>query len=346
MNIFELTHNDLNLILKKKYGKGAYHATALYREVFKRGNLSFETVGEFIKSQKLAETIKQDLIVPIPEITDIVSNDSTLKFLCRYKDGLESESVIIEMKNHNTLCVSSQIGCRMACSFCETGKMGFKRNLEVSEIISQIYTAKFILNKTIDNIVFMGMGEPFDNYNNVVKSINIISDQRGLDIAHRHITVSTSGLTDGIQKFAEQDFKKVNLAISLNAPNDIIRSELMPVNRRHNMSDLRDVLRLYPLKKRGSFLIEYVLIRGVNDAKHHAEEVAAFLKDLKVRFNLIPLNKTSSFPVEGTTDQEIHKFAGYLEAKGIFVIKRWSRGDSLEAACGQLGSMNIHPKGF
>ena len=342
MNIFELTHNDLTRIMNKKYGKGAYHSTALYREILKKGNLFFETANEFLKSQNLAKTIKKDLIVSIPEISNVVSKDNTLKYLCKHNDGLESESVIIEMKNHNTLCVSSQIGCKMGCSFCETGRMGFKRNLTVSEIVSQIYTAKFILNTKIDNIVFMGMGEPFDNFKNVVKSIHVISDQRGLDIAHRHITVSTSGLTDGIQKFAKLDLKKVNLAISLNAPNDIIRSKLMPINRKHNMAELQEVLRHYPLRKRGSFLIEYVLIKGVNDSKDHADEVAEFLSGLNVRFNLIPLNKTSSYAVERTTDEEVHRFARYLEAKGLFVIKRWSRGDSLSAACGQLGSRNKH----
>ncbi len=242
------------------------------------------------------------------------------------------------MKNHNTLCLSSQIGCKMGCIFCETGKMGFIRNLTVSEIVSQVYCARFVLKKNIKNLVFMGMGEPFDNFDNVIKSIDVLNDQRGFDFAHRHITISTAGLIKDIKKLSHLDYKNINLAISLNAPNERIRTSLMPINKKNSMKDLKIILEKYPLKKRGTFLIEYVLIRNINDSQKHAEEIAEYLKDIKVRFNLIPLNKTSTLDIKSTTDEEIHTFANYLEQKGVFVVKRWSKGSALFAACGQLGN--------
>ncbi len=338
MDIFELTQSELTGLLKKKYGKGEYHSKAIYREIIKNGNNRFENAVEFQKSKSLSEKIKNDLSIPIPPIVKTTSEDNTIKYICRFDDKLESESVIIPMKNHNTLCLSSQIGCKMGCKFCETGEMGFMRSLTVSEIVSQVYCARFILKKNVKNLVFMGMGEPFDNFNNVIKAIDVLNDQRGFDFAHRHITISTAGLINGIEKLSHLNYKNLNLAISLNAPNEQIRTSLMPINKKYSMKELKISLKKYPLKKRGTFFIEYVLIRGVNDSKKHAEEIAEYLKDLKVRFNLIPLNKTSMFDVESTTDKEIHTFANYLEKKGIFVVKRWSKGSALFAACGQLGN--------
>lgn len=341
MNIFELTHSDLTKKLKQKYDKGKYHSTALYREIIQKGNLEYKDAEEFKKSGKLAAKIKSDIIIPVPKVINSISKDNTLKFLCHYSDNLKSESVIIPMKNHNTLCISSQIGCKMGCAFCETGKMGFTRNLTVSEIVSQVYCARFILKQKIKNIVFMGMGEPFDNFNNVIKSIKVLNDQRGFDFAHRHITISTVGLIDGIKKLESLQWDKINLAISLNAPNNTIRSSLMPINKKYSMTDLKKVLSEYRLRKKGLFFIEYVLIRGINNSKKNAYEIAEYLKGIKVRINLIPLNETSSFPVKGTTDNEINSFADHLEKKGIPVVKRWSRGNSLFAACGQLGNNSI-----
>lgn len=342
MNIFELTQPDLTKFLKQKFGKGDYHSKAIYRELIKKGNIDFENVIEFQKSKNLAQKIKKQLLLPIPVISKTISKNSTIKFINSLEDGYETESVIIPMKNHNTLCISSQIGCKMDCKFCETGKMGFIRNLTVHEIVSQVYAARFILKKSIKNLVFMGMGEPFDNFNNVIKAIDILNDQRGFDFAHRHITISTAGLISGIKKLASLNYKNINLAVSLNAPNDIVRTNLMPINNKYPLKDLLKTLKEYPLKKRGSIFIEYIVIPGINDSKKHANEVAEHLRDLKVRVNLIPLNKTTEFQSRITTDKEIHQFAKYLEEQGLFVVKRWSKGDSLFAACGQLGNKHIN----
>jgi 23S rRNA (adenine2503-C2)-methyltransferase len=341
LDIFGLTYEELTEQLGMLYGKGTYHSKALTREILKYGNIEFHRSDEFVKSKKLADQIKKDLVIPVPTISRMVSEGNTIKYVCRFHDGLESESVIIPMRNHNTLCVSSQIGCKMGCRFCETGSMGFKRDLTVSEIVGQVYTARFILKKAIKNIVFMGMGEPFDNFDHVQKAIEILNDQRGFDVAHSHITVSTAGLVAGIQKLGNLNWKRINLAVSLNAPNDHIRSQLMPINERFAMTDLIKALQNYPLREHGVFLIEYVLIKGLNDARIHAMELAEYLRPLNIRLNLIPLNKTSGFPVESTQDEDIHRFASYLEHEDIFIVKRWSKGAALAAGCGQLGNARL-----
>lgn len=341
MNIFELTQHDLTKFIENKFGKGDYHSKAIYRELIKKGNTGFENVIEFQKSKNLAQQIKEILLLPVPTVSKIISEKETIKFTLRLKDNYESESVIIPMKNHNTLCISSQIGCKMGCIFCETGKMGFIRNLTVSEIVSQVYTARFVLKKTIKNLVFMGMGEPFDNFNNVIKAIDVLNDQRGFDFAHRHITISTAGIIKGIERLGALNYKNINLAISLNAPSNTIRTNLMPINNKYPLEDLVIALKGYPLKKRGAFFIEYVVIPGINNSEKHADEVVNLLKDLKVRVNLIPLNKTSDFHNRVATDKEVHQFAKFLEAQGLFVVKRWSKGDSFFAACGQLGNKHI-----
>lgn len=343
MNIFELTYSDLTEILNQRYGKGDYHSTALLREIIKNGNADFENAEEFRNSKALAANIKKDISIPVPLVSKSISEGKTIKFICRFDDGLESESVIIPMKTHNTLCVSSQIGCKMGCVFCETGKMGFKRDLSVAEIVSQVYCARFVLKKKIKNLVFMGMGEPFDNFNNLIKAIKVLNEQRGFDFAHRHITISTSGLVDGIKKLSRLNWGKINLAISLNAPNDKIRSKLMPVNKKYPMAVLKNAMKDYPLRKKGAFFIEYILIRGINDSREDAAAIADYLKDFHVKLNLIPLNETSWFHVKGTRDDEIHRFANFLEEHGLFVVKRWRRGDTLAAACGQLGNKVVAP---
>jgi len=337
VNIFELTCTELTSLFKERYGKGAYHSQALMREILKQGNMDFHIAEEFRRSPAFAEQLKKDILVPVPEITRIVSEDETVKFTVRMEDGYEAESVVIPMQNHNTLCVSCQIGCKMACRFCETGNMGFKRNLSPSEMVGQVYAARFILKKNIKNIVFMGMGEPFDNFEQVMRAIEILNDQRGFDIAHSHITISTAGLVTGIKALGQSGLHRLHLAVSLNAPNDAIRSQLMPITLKYPMAEIKQALLDFPLPNRGVFLIGYVLIPGINDSPEHAEELADFLSPLSVRLNVIPLNKTSAFHHEPASDDDIHRFATYLEKQGVFVIKRWSRGARLHAGCGQLG---------
>lgn len=345
MNIFELTCDELTGVLETRYGKGSYHAKALIRETLKRGNRNFDQADEFRRSPALTDRLMQDVIIPHPEITGTVTEEDTVKFTTRMDDGLETESVVIPMKNHNTLCLSCQIGCKMGCRFCETGSMGLKRNLRAAEMVAQVYAARFILGKDIRNLVFMGMGEPFDNFEQVRQAIAVLSDQKGFDIAPSHMTLSTAGLVPGIEALGKSGIPNIHLALSLNAPNDRIRDRLMPVNRTWPMDRLKQALLAYPLPPRGLFLIGYVLIPGVNDAREHAMELADFLSPFPVRVNLIPLNRTRAFGQDPATDADIHRFASFLEERKVFVIKRWSRGDRLNAACGQLGG-GQSPVGF
>jgi 23S rRNA (adenine2503-C2)-methyltransferase len=338
LDMFALTFDELCGELTRAYGKGEYHARVLSREILARGNRNWAQAPEFQASKALAERLGADIKVPLPVISQLVRENDTIKFLCRFEDGLESESVVIPMRHHTTLCVSSQIGCRMNCRFCETGAMGFVRNLRASEIVGQVYAARFVLGKPIRNLVFMGMGEPFDNVDAVIRAVRVLSDQKGFDIAHRHITLSTAGRIDGIDRLAALNWPSINLALSLNAPNDRLRNVLMPLNRQYPMADLKKALLRYPLRRKGLFLIEYVLIKGLNDAEDHADELADFLHGLPVRINLIPLNATRGFPYGATSDQDVHRFAAFLEHRGLFVVKRWSKGASLAAGCGQLGS--------
>ncbi len=275
-------------------------------------------------------------------IENIVEEDGLIKFVTRLNDGLCIESVIIPMSSYSTLCVSSQVGCKMGCAFCETGSNGFYRNLNTEEIVGQIYTARFHFGYEIRNVVIMGMGEPLDNFDNVSQAIGIISDQRGFNIAKRHITLSTVGMAEGLKKLSGLGWQDLKLAISLNAPNDKIRSRIMPINHTFPMEKLRKALMDYPLKRKSVIFIEYVLIKGLNDTRESARQLAEYLKPLKTKVNLIPVNPNtySDTRFETPSQEDMNRFYSWLTENGLFVRKRTARGLGLMAACGQLGERN------
>ena len=337
LNLFEMTYEELVRQLRLRYGKGGYHATALYRNVFGNGTLHLKGVPEFDKSVRLADEIESDLAMPSAALSQIVTEDAVIKFVTRYGDGCTVESVIIPMKQYHTLCVSTQVGCRQGCRFCKTGMMGFRRNLSAGEIVSQVFLAKFELGKDIRNVVFMGMGEPLDNVEAVIRAARVISDQKGFDIAPRHITISTVGVEGGIDRLGNANLTNLNLALSLNASNDALRSELMPANKRYSMDRIKAALHRYPLRRNGIFFIAYVLVKGVNDTPGHAAELVAYLDSLPVRVNVIPFNRVEGIDFREPSDADVHRFSAYLEDKGIMVRKRWRKGSELHAACGQLG---------
>lgn len=337
MEILELTLDQLTCKFKKEFGKGLFHASGLYREIFKLGNRQFLNAEEFAASPALTVKLQDRVKITPGEIIETFTEENLTKFITRLSDGLKIESVIIPMTNHQTLCVSSQVGCRMGCRFCQTGKLGFKRNLLVSEITGQLFNAKFILKENIKNIVFMGMGEPFDNFANVVQAIRIMNEQKGFNIAYRHITISTAGLTNGIERIGRLNMTGLRLAISINASNDKTRSWLMPVNNSAPLKKLKKTLKAFPLSKRGCFLFEYILIKGLNDSHNDAIELAKYIKPLSVRLNLIPYNPVQGFNYESPCDDDMQLFADILRKNDVFVIKRWSKGRSVSAGCGQLG---------
>lgn len=281
---------------------------------------------------------------PHPVTRRLREGDLT-KFIQRAPDGFETESVIIPMwrkeSRWTTLCVSSQIGCAMGCTFCETAQLGKLRNLSAAEIVGQLVAARCQFETKIDNVVFMGMGEPFDNFDEVIQAIRVLTDPLGLSLGMSRITISTVGRVEGIRRLASLGWRRINLAVSLNAPNDEIRSQIMPINRVEPMADLRGALLDYPLRTCQFFMIEYVLIPGVNDAPDHARQVADYLRGIKCCVNVIPYNPRHESPWPAPDEQSVQRFLGQLQEAGQFCKKRETKGRSHMAACGQLGNRTM-----
>ncbi|HEV3089963.1 MAG TPA: 23S rRNA (adenine(2503)-C(2))-methyltransferase RlmN [Candidatus Cybelea sp.] len=263
----------------------------------------------------------------------------TTKGLFRLRDGKEVEAVLMEhYGDRTTLCISSQAGCAFACAFCSTGQAGFNRNLTAGEIYDQAwFFAREVAarGKRITNVVFMGMGEPFHNYEAVMGAVALLNDPHGFGLGHRHITISTVGLVDKIDAFA-QEHCQVNLAISLHAPNDEVRSSFMPVNRRFPLAQLLAACARYVEQTRRKVFFEYVMLEGVNDAPHHARELAALMRGHIYHVNLIPYNSTPDASYRATPDAHIWEFAAILEEAGVPVTVRKNMGRDIAAACGQL----------
>jgi 23S rRNA (adenine2503-C2)-methyltransferase len=337
LNILAMTLEQVVHTLETAHGKGRFHGRALYREIFKNANSDFLFVPEFTASQALARDLGKYICLEPGRVKTVFQDRDLTKFITRLSDGMEIESVIVPMNRYNTLCVSSQVGCRMGCTFCETGRMGLQRSLTISEITGQLYNARHVLKKQIKNIVFMGMGEPFDNFAPVMAAVKIMHEQKGFDIALRHMTISTAGVVPGIRKLAAMSLPGIRLAVSINAPDNPTRSQLMPVNNAWPLETLKQTLAAFPLPRKGTFLFEYILIKGVNDTKAHAEKLAEFIHPLPVRLNLIPCNPVPGFAHESPSDADMNRFSQHLVEKNIFVIRRWSKGRSVSAGCGQLG---------
>lgn len=331
---------------RERWAKGEYHAQALFRSIHREGIFDPRTLGEFVGNPALADDVAAQLPVRLPPVAGRSSDGSTYKFLLRLRDGLESESVVIPMRSYKSLCVSSQVGCKMGCAFCETARLGHLRDLEAGEIVAQVLVARHVLGEPVENVVFMGMGEPMDNLDNVLRSVRILSDQRGLSIPLPSITLSTSGHVDGIRRLARlaalpppEGFPRLRLAVSLNAPTDDLRSELMPVNRRWNLARLREALLEFPLARpRDALFVEYVLLDGVNDSRDQALEIVEFLRGIKACVNLIPHNPGPDSPYRRPPDSRVREFLRWLLDAGQRTRLRGTKGADAMAACGQLGN--------
>jgi len=298
---------------------------------------------------------------PVP--TKTLIDGMTVKFTLPVGDGLETESVLIPMPHRDgsvtrTLCVSSQVGCAMGCAFCETAQMGLMRQLSVREIVQQLHVARHGVvcpesgrtGMPVKNIVFMGMGEPMDNLDSVLSAIEVLCDHDGPAVPAQNITISTVGRLDGIRRLGEfisrPGFRKLNLAVSLNAPNDAIRSSIMPINRSAPMAALRDALVAFPMRKSAAICVEYVLIPGVNDAPEHADEVCTWLRGIRCSLNIIPYNPRRDSPWRAPTEDETAAFLARCIANGQFTKRRGTKGRAAMAACGQLGNERIRRRKF
>ncbi len=274
-----------------------------------------------------------------------VHDGGLTKFIQQTAAGFETESVIVPMqrnKRHwNSLCVSSQVGCARGCAFCETAQLGLRQQLSAAEIVGQVVAAWRECNGRIRNVVFMGMGEPFDNFDAVVQAVRVLTDPAGLSLAKERIAISTVGRTAGIRRLAEIGWRRINLAVSLNAPSDEIRSRLMPINRLEPMEKLREALLAYPLRNCQFFMIEYVLIPGVNDAREHARQLAEYVRPLKCCVNVIPYNPRRDSPWPAPSEEAVVRFLDWLDEEGIYAKRRITKGREQMAACGQLGNRDL-----
>jgi 23S rRNA (adenine2503-C2)-methyltransferase len=273
----------------------------------------------------------------IPSIHSHLTDGQTSKFLVEVGAGMNVESVVIPMQSGGTLCVSSQVGCRMGCAFCETGRMGLLKSLAPEEIVAQLFIAKIQLKQAIRNIVFMGMGEPFDNYDNVLKAVRILMDPLGFGYGKRNITISTSGKVEEIERYTDEEGDLPNLAVSLSAPLDALRNKLMPINRKFNLERLRGAMERYIEKTGREILVAYVLMKEVNDSLENADLLVDYLKNLPVKVNLIPYNPQTNDRYQRSDPEQIQAFYKRVRSSGLTTLLRNTKGDEIMAACGQLG---------
>lgn len=335
--LLALTSAEYSEEIHKRLGKGRQHGLYLYQEWFRKGLFSGNHPA-FNNASGLKEAIANLTDFSLLEPCNSLSDGATQKILLKTKEGLEVETVVIPMEAGGTLCVSSQVGCRMGCRFCETGKMGLLKNLSAAEIVSQCFYARHVAKQTVRNVVFMGMGEPFDNYDAVLQAFRVLNDPKGLNIGARHITVSTSGLVNGIERLAREEGATPNLAVSINAPNDGLRKSLMPVNVKHDLQQLHQAIRSYNQKTGRQVLVAYVLLKGLNDTHEHANELGEYLTGLDIKINLIPYNSQTRELYQPPDSAEVAAFKSSLAAKGYQVLVRGTKGDKIMAACGQLGN--------
>jgi len=311
-----------------------YRAEQLFIWIYKKRITAFEEMTNFPKQfrTKLDEmaTIQQLQLLQVKSSL----KDETHKFLFQLDDGLCVESVFMVEGHRRTVCLSSQVGCSLNCSFCATGKMGFKRNLTAGEIVAQLLFIQSYLHTDVSNVVLMGMGEPFLNYEQAIKACDLISHDKGIAIGKRKITISTSGIVPAIKRFTDEGHR-YKLAISLNAATDLLRNQIMPINTKYPIGEVISAARYYSNRSKQRLTFEYVLIAGVNDDPQQALKLKSILHDLRCKVNLIPYNEIDD-TLRQAGEERINEFMKPFLDMNIVVSVRRSKGDDIEAACGQL----------
>lgn len=343
VNFYSFTLEGLQDYLKK-YGKEKFRAQQIYKWVYESRVADIEQMSNL--SKDLRAELKNLISFEMPPVLKhLVSVDGTQKFLFDVKDGNTVEAVLIPSDDRLTLCISSEIGCNMGCHFCFTGKQKLKRRLTADEIVGQFMQVHDSLTKAgkgqrISNIVFMGMGEPLDNSDNVFRSIEVIHSPWGINLSRKKITVSTSGIIPEMYKVAEA---KVRLAVSLNAYSDEIRSKVMPINKKYPLKDLLEECKRYYRATGEKITMEYVLLKGITDQIEHAREVVKLLKDVPCKINIIPFNEHPGSGFERPNDETIQAFHTEAMRLGAQVLLRRTMGRDIFAACGQLATKIDHP---
>ena len=334
--IYDLNYEQLEQMLIEK-GEKKFRAKQIFTWLYKKRVDSFDEMTD-IKASLIEELKKEYIINPLSLETIQVSRDGTVKFLFRLDDGALAESVLMTFPYGKSLCVTSQIGCNMGCKFCASGLLKKQRDLTAGEIVAQaVYTQKYLdeSGDRLSNIVVMGTGEPFDNYDNVMNFCGIINSDNGLQIGARKITISTCGLVPAIRRFSKEH-KQYNLAISLHAPNDELRDQLMPINRVYKIPELMDSLREYSKENNRRITFEYILLKGVNDGREHARQLADLLRGMNAYVNLIPYNEVDEHGFRSLSEKEALTFYDQLMRNGVKCTLRQEHGSDIDGACGQL----------
>jgi len=337
MNIYSIKRVDLeNYFLSKNEKK--FKALQIYEWLYDKKVKSFYEMTNIKKD--LQEQLSKDFSFDFIKIVKKQEDNLTKKYLFQLTDDNYIEAVLMEHDYGLSICVSSQVGCNMGCKFCESGRLKKVRDLEAYEIVQQIMLVEENIGKRISSVVLMGIGEPFDNYDNIMDFIRVINDPKGIAIGARHITVSTCGLIPKIEQFMNEDLQ-VNLAISLHASNSELRSSIMPINKAYDIEALMDVLKKYIDKTNRRVTIEYVMLDNVNDKDSNAIELANLLRGMNVYVNLIPYNETNHLEFKRASKDNVMKFYDILKQKGINVTVRKEFGSKIDAACGQLRSKEV-----
>jgi 23S rRNA (adenine2503-C2)-methyltransferase len=338
INLLDLDREGLVQFFVER-GEKSFRATQVMKWIYGQGVSDFDAMNNI--SKDLRHSLQDCARIGLPEIvTDSLSDDGSRKWLLRLEDGNCIETVYIPEADRGTLCVSSQVGCVLNCSFCSTAQQGFNRNLSTGEIIAQLWIAAQALGQTLDgprrisNVVMMGMGEPLLNYDNVVRAMGIMLDDFGYGLSKRRVTLSTAGVVPAIGRLLEDC--DVSLAVSLHAPDDLLRNELVPLNKKYPISELLQACREYVGEGRRRVTFEYVMLDGVNDSDRHARQLASILEGVPAKINLIPFNPFPETRYKRSPDARIDRFFEILNRAGIVTITRRTRGDDIDAACGQL----------
>lgn len=335
-SIYSLELHELKEWLQEN-GDKSFRAEQIFDWLYKKRITSFEEMSNLSKG--LRDQLANDFqITTLNTVIQQTSSDGTIKFLFELHDGYSIETVLMRHEYGNSVCVTTQVGCRIGCTFCASTLGGLKRHLEAGEIVAQVVKVQKALDELeerVSSVVIMGIGEPFDNYNNMLAFLKIINHDKGLNIGARHITVSTSGIIPKIYQFADENMQ-INFAISLHAPNSELRSRLMPINKAYKLDDLMKAVRYYIDKTGRRISFEYGLFGGVNDSTEHAEELAQLIKGLKCHVNLIPVNYVPERDYVRTPKEKIFAFEKTLKKHGVNVTIRREQGHDIDAACGQL----------
>ena len=334
IDIKSMNINELENLLKD-LGEPKFRAKQIFDWLHANQVDSFEEMTNLSKGlrEKLAETASINGVEIVRKLVSQI--DGTRKYLFALSDGAIIESVLMKYEHGNTVCISTQVGCRMGCKFCASTLDGVERGLTAGEMLSQIYAIQKDCGERVHGTVLMGSGEPLDNYDNVVKFLRLINDPKGQNMGQRHITLSTCGLVDKMYDLAEEDLQ-ITLAVSLHAPNDGIRTQTMPVAKVYSMDKLLQACRDYADKTKRRITFEYALIHGVNDGDEHAWELVKKLRDMLCHVNLIPVNDVKERNYVKSTADRVKRFAGILNENGVETTVRRKLGSDIDAACGQL----------